>query len=47
MTTTFSVVFLRVTQDLREPLEIRVRKAREDPLVRLVPMGQLAAVAPE
>lgn len=36
-----------VTQDLREPPDLRVRRAREDPLVSLVPLDQLVPVEPE
>lgn len=32
----FSFVFLRVTLDLRDPPDLRVRRAREDPLVSSV-----------
>lgn len=42
-----SVAGLRVTQDLRELLDLRVRRAREDPLVSSVPLDQLVPVEPE
>ena len=40
----FSVAFFRVMLDLREPPDLRVRRAREDPLVRLVPLALLEDV---
>lgn len=40
----FSVAFLRATPDLKDPLDLRVRRAREDPLVSLVLLDLLAAV---
>lgn len=44
MTHNFSIAFLRVTLDLRDPLDLRVRRAREDPLVSLVLLDLLATV---
>lgn len=40
----FSVAFLRVTLDLREPSDLRVRRAREDLLASLVPLALLETV---
>lgn len=42
-----SVAGLRVTPDLREPPDLRVRRAREDPRVSSVPLDQLVPVEPE
>lgn len=42
-----SVAGHRVTQDLREPPDLRVRRAREDPLVSLVPLDHPVPVEPE
>ena len=36
--------FFRVTLDLREHLDLRVRREREDPLVRSVPLVLLETV---
>lgn len=47
VTPIFSVVFLRVTLVLRESPEVRVRREREDPLVRLVLLDLLVPVEPE
>lgn len=44
MTHNFSIAFLRVTLDPRDPLDLRVRRAREDPLVSLVLLDLLATV---
>lgn len=41
------VAGLRVTPDLREPPDLRVRRAREDPPVRSVPLDHLVPVEPE
>lgn len=42
-----SASILRVTQDPREPQDLRERKAREDPLVSLVPLELQATVEQE
>lgn len=42
-----SVASLRVTLDLLDLLELRVRRVREDPLVSLVPQDLLVAVEQE
>lgn len=42
--TSLSAAVLRVTLDLREPPDLRVRRAKEDLLVRLVPLDPLACV---
>lgn len=43
----FSVAFLRVTLDLREAPDLRVRRARKDPMVSSVPVDLLEAVERE
>lgn len=40
----FFVTFLRVTLELKDPPDLRVRRAREDPLVSLVLLESLATV---
>lgn len=42
-----SAAFLRVTLDLPDLLDLRVRREREDPVVSLVLVDPLVSVEPE
>lgn len=42
-----SVAIFREPLDLRDPLDLRVRRVREDPLASLVPPAPLETVEPE